>query len=104
MQLRVSDDSCRARLKQRLEAAQEGVSTEDGSSSVTSGLDEEQAHQADMMMHRLVQVSKTRDSLLQFAFENCCMSQLTYGCQCIPSYSVHCIAVSILCHIMFHET
>ena len=50
-------DSCRARLKQRLEAAQEGVSTEDGSSSVTSGLDEDQALQADIMMRRLVQVS-----------------------------------------------
>ena len=49
-------DSCRARLKQRLEAAQEGVSTEDGSSSVTSGLDEDQALQADIMMRRLVQV------------------------------------------------
>ncbi len=49
--------SCRARLKQRLEAAQEGVSTEDGSSSVTSGLDEDQALQADIMMRRLVQVS-----------------------------------------------
>ena len=48
---------CRARLKQRLEAAQEGVSTEDGSSSVTSGLDEDQALQADMMMRRLVQVN-----------------------------------------------
>lgn len=47
----------RARLKQRLEAAQEGVSTEDGSSSVTSGLDEDQALQADIMMRRLVQVS-----------------------------------------------
>lgn len=46
----------RARLKQRLEAAQEGVSTEDGSSSVTSGLDEDQAAQADMMMRRLVWV------------------------------------------------
>ena len=49
--------TCRARLKQRLEAAQEGVSTEDGSSSVTSGLDEDQALQADIMMRRLVQVS-----------------------------------------------
>lgn len=51
-------DCCvhRARLKQRLEAAQEGVSTEDGSSSVTSGLDEDQAAQADMMMRRLVWV------------------------------------------------
>jgi len=48
---------CRARLKQRLEAAQEGVSTEDGSSSVTSGLDEDQALQADIMMRRLVQAS-----------------------------------------------
>ena len=49
----------RARLKQRLEAAQEGVSTEDGSSSVTSGLDEDQAAQADMMMRRLVWVCAT---------------------------------------------
>lgn len=32
------------------------MSTEDGSSSVTSGLDEDQAAQADMMMRRLVWV------------------------------------------------
>ena len=49
----------RARLKQRLEASHEGLSTEDGSSSVTSGLDDEQAAQADMMMRRLVKVHPT---------------------------------------------
>ncbi|KAL0044010.1 hypothetical protein WJX82_001910 [Trebouxia sp. C0006] len=53
-------DAIRARLKQRLEAAQEGVSTEDGSSSVTSGLDEDQALQADIMMRRLVQEEEDR--------------------------------------------
>ena len=46
----------RARLKQRLEASHEGVSTEDGSSSVTSGLEEDHALQADIMMRRLVKV------------------------------------------------
>ena len=61
-------DSCRARLKQRLEAAQEGVSTEDGSSSVTSGLDEDQALQADIMMRRLVQVSTFITYLLIYLF------------------------------------
>lgn len=43
-------------MKQRLEASHEGMSTEDGSSSVTSGFDEDQAAQADMMMRRLVKV------------------------------------------------
>lgn len=51
---------CRARLKQRLEASHEGVSTEDGSSSVTSGLDEDHALQADIMMRRLVKVRTQR--------------------------------------------
>lgn len=59
-------------MKQRLEAAQEGVSTEDGSSSVTSGLDEDQAAQADMMMRRLVWVCVTSATILYVMFVFLC--------------------------------
>ena len=59
-------------MKQRLEAAQEGVSTEDGSSSVTSGLDEDQAAQADMMMRRLVQASLLGHALVGVGCSGAC--------------------------------